>query len=70
MAARPQGDGYWLLRQDGAVGAFGAAADHGGFEVPPGADDGRRSFLAIAADPDGAGYRLVADRPGESYQFR
>ena len=29
MAARPQGDGYWLVAKDGGVFTFGAAGFHG-----------------------------------------
>ena len=29
MAARPQGDGYWLVAEDGGVFSFGAAQFHG-----------------------------------------
>ncbi len=70
MTSRPDGDGYWLLRSDGFVSALGAAADHGNFARLGSDPAARRSFLAIAADGDGAGYALVSDHPGEVYRFR
>ncbi len=29
MAARPQGDGYWMIARDGGVFGFGGAAFYG-----------------------------------------
>jgi peptidoglycan/xylan/chitin deacetylase (PgdA/CDA1 family) len=72
LAARPQDDGYWLLRRDGGVVRVGAGPDAG--DVLRSSSDstagGGRRFLAIVADADGRGYRLVSDRPGEAYAFR
>lgn len=70
IAPRPQGDGYWLLRRDGMVSAFGGAVDRGDYARTTSDGAARRSFLAIATDPDGHGYRLVADGAGEVYEYR
>lgn len=72
IAVRPQGDGYWLLRRDGSVVRVGAGPDAGDAvrSASAGASGSGRSFVAIAADADGRGYRLVSDRPGEDYDFR
>jgi peptidoglycan/xylan/chitin deacetylase (PgdA/CDA1 family) len=76
LAGRPQDDGYWLLRRDGAVVRVGAGPDAGDVVRASSSADGvgdgggGRRFLAIAADADGRGYRLVSDRPGEAFSFR
>jgi len=56
MAARPQGDGYWLAAADGGVFGFGQAQFHGSAA-------GQRlaaPVVGIAATPSGNGYWLVA----------
>ncbi|HXA74563.1 MAG TPA: Ig-like domain-containing protein [Acidimicrobiales bacterium] len=60
MAATPDGGGYWIARSDGAVSAFGDAADFGsmfGQEL-------NKPIVGIAATHDGRGYWLVASDGG------
>jgi hypothetical protein len=60
IAATPSGDGYWLVRRNGAVRAFGDARYHGS-AVPyrP-----RAPIVGISASPSGRGYWLVASDGG------
>jgi hypothetical protein len=56
IAALPSGLGYWAASSDGAVSAFGNAADLGSM-----ADQTLNSpIVGLAATPDGGGYWLVA----------
>jgi hypothetical protein len=52
--------GYWIARSDGAVSAFGNAADHGSMFGQP----LNKPIVGIAATPDGGGYWLVASDGG------
>lgn len=71
MAARPQGDGYWLLSTEGRVVGTGGAGDHGDLvRSGGGSGDGVPWPLAIVADADGAGYRVLTDRTGGGRSFR
>ena len=60
MAARPQGDGYWLTAPDGGVFGFGKAHFFGS------AASHRLAapVVGIAATPSGEGYWLVASDGG------
>jgi hypothetical protein len=44
-------------------------ADAGETAVTPGGDGGSRTGLAIVAVPDGPGYVVVTDQPGERYRI-
>ena len=55
VAARPQGDGYWLVAGDGGVFPFGGAGGHGSL----GAIRLNRPIVAVATTPTGDGYWLV-----------
>ena len=62
IAATPDGQGYWIARNDGAVSRFGDAGFFGsaltlGF-VPT------APVVGITATPDGKGYWLVASDGG------
>ena len=60
LAARPAGDGYWLLGGDGGVFSFGAAPFLG-------STGGRRlnePVVGLALTPSGRGYWLVASDGG------
>lgn len=62
MAARPDGQGYWLLGGDGGIFSFGAAQFYG-------STGGMRlnaPVVGIATTPDGGGYWLVAQDGGAS----
>jgi hypothetical protein len=59
-AARPLGDGYWLVGRSGRVYAFGAAAKRRG------AGAAEASVVDIAATPTGGGYWIVS-RSGEVF---
>jgi glucose/arabinose dehydrogenase len=52
MAARPQGDGYWLLERTGALHAFGKAPSRG-------APAGTGNAVDIASTNNGRGYWIV-----------
>ena len=60
MAATPDGGGYWIVRSDGAVSAFGDAADFGSMFGQP----LNKPIVGIAATHDGGGYWLVASDGG------
>ena len=60
MAAMPGGGGYWIVRSDGAVSAFGDAVDYGSMFGQP----LNKPIVGIAATPDGGGYWLVASDGG------
>ena len=60
MAATPDGNGYWIARSDGAVSAFGDAADYGSMF----GQALNKPIVGIAATHDGAGYWLVASDGG------
>ena len=60
MAAMPDGGGYWVVRSDGAVSAFGDAVDFGSMFGQP----LNKPIVGIAATPDGGGYWLVATDGG------
>jgi len=54
MAARPQGDGYWLLGEDGGVFCFGNARFRGSWPVPSGSP-----CVSMIATTTGKGYAMV-----------
>ncbi len=56
IAALPSGLGYWAASSDGAVSAFGNAANLGSMA----GQSLNSPIVAIAATPDGGGYWLVA----------
>ncbi len=56
----PDGGGYWTVAADGAVDAYGDAANFGGMEGTP----LNKSIVGMAATPDGGGYWLVASDGG------
>jgi hypothetical protein len=58
MAARRDGAGYWLVRRDGTVHAFGAAAHAG--DVPSGPEP----VTGIASSLTGDGYVVVLRNGG------
>jgi hypothetical protein len=60
MAATPDGGGYWIARSDGAVSAFGDAADFGSMF----GQALNKPIVGIAATHDGGGYWLVASDGG------
>ena len=60
MAATPDGGGYWIARSDGAVSAFGDAADYGSMF----GQALNKPIVGIAATHDGGGYWLVASDGG------
>jgi hypothetical protein len=60
MAATPDGGGYWIARSDGAVSAFGDAADYGSMF----GQALNKPIVGIAATQDGGGYWLVAGDGG------
>jgi hypothetical protein len=60
MAATPDGGGYWIVRSDGAVSAFGDAADYGSMF----GQALNKPIVGIAATHDGGGYWLVASDGG------
>jgi hypothetical protein len=64
MAATPDGHGYWLATADGAVYAYGDAANYG--SQP--ATRLNAAVVAIAAAPGGEGYWLVS-KDGEVFSF-
>ena len=64
VAPTPTGDGYWLAQSDGAVRAFGDAADHGSMAGAA----LQQPIVGIAGTPSGAGYWLVA-RDGGIFSF-
>jgi len=55
IAALPSGLGYWAASSDGAVSAFGSAANLGSMA----GQSLNSPIVAIAATPDGGGYWLV-----------
>ena len=55
LAPTPDGAGYWLVGEAGAVGAFGSADDRGS-EADTDLND---AVVGMAAAPDGRGYWLV-----------
>ena len=61
----PDGRGYWILFANGAVAAFGDAANLGG---PLGSVGGFDPATAIFATADGGGY-WVASAAGAAYPF-
>jgi hypothetical protein len=65
ITARPDGGGYWTVRADGRVEAFGAGTGHFGDA------SGQvllRPIVGIAATPTGQGYYLV-DPAGKVFAF-
>jgi Bacterial Ig-like domain (group 3) len=60
MAATPDGQGYWIVRADGAVSAFGDAGDYGSMY----GQSLNRPIVGMAVTPDGGGYWLVATDGG------
>jgi hypothetical protein len=58
MAATPDGGGYWLVRADGQVSAFGDARLYGS---PTG---GRSTSVAIIPIASGTGYWVVLRNGG------
>ena len=56
IAALPSGLGYWAATSNGAVSAFGNAADLGSMA----GQSLNSPIVNIAATPDGGGYWLVA----------
>ena len=68
-SASPQGTyetvGYWMVRSNGEVFAFGGAADHG---EPFGSLPGGVTAVAIAGHPQGGGYWVLASN-GRVYAY-
>jgi hypothetical protein len=60
MASTPDGGGYWIVRSDGAVSAFGDAADFGSMF----GQALNKPIVGIASTHDGGGYWLVASDGG------
>ena len=60
MASTPDGKGYWIVRADGGVSAFGDAVDYGSMFGQP----LNKPVVGMAATPDGKGYWLVASDGG------
>jgi hypothetical protein len=60
MAARPQGDGYWMASSGGSISAFGAAKAMGSVAGTA----LTRPVVGMAGTPTGAGYWLVASDGG------
>ena len=60
IAALPSGLGYWAASSDGAVSAFGTAADLGSMA----GQSLNTPIVGIAVTPDGGGYWLVASDGG------
>jgi ribosomal protein L24E len=60
LAALPSGTGYWAAASDGAVSAFGSAANLGSMA----GQSLNSPIVALAATPDGRGYWLVASDGG------
>jgi lipoprotein-anchoring transpeptidase ErfK/SrfK len=56
IAARPDGDGYWLVAADGGIFTYGDADFHGSM----GGRALNQPIVGMAAHPDGDGYWLVA----------
>jgi hypothetical protein len=56
IASLPNGQGYWEAQSNGAVNAYGSAADYGSMAGQP----LNSPLVGIAATPDGGGYWLVA----------
>jgi hypothetical protein len=56
MASTPTGNGYWLVRSNGSVDAFGSAANDGDLS----GQSLNAPIVAMAATPDGGGYWLVS----------
>ena len=52
LAAHPSGDGYWVVRSDGTVSAFGVAGHYGNVNLDS-------PVVDIAAAPDGNGYWVL-----------
>jgi hypothetical protein len=60
MAPAPDGVGYWIAYDTGAVDAFGSAVSYGSADGAP----LNRPLVTMAATPDGRGYWLVATDGG------
>ncbi len=60
IAARPQGDGYWVTTRAGRVFAFGAASGHGDLSSTTLA----APIAGMMATPSGRGYWLIASDGG------
>ena len=54
MAARPQGDGYWIVAEDGGVFSFGNAAFHGS-----GVGLVKTTVVGLLAAASGTGYSML-----------
>src|SRR5205823_1776901 len=54
MAVTPDGGGYYVVRNDGAVFLFGNAQNHGDLY-----GQGQSGIVGMAVTPDGGGYFLV-----------
>ena len=65
ISPNPDGGGYWTVRTDGKVAAFGAGTAHHG---DPSASPLARPVVGIAATPTGDGYYLV-DPAGKVFAF-
>jgi hypothetical protein len=61
IAARPQGDGYWLLGRDGGIFSYGPGAT---FHGSTGNIRLNQPVVGIASTPSGNGYWLVASDGG------
>jgi hypothetical protein len=60
MAARPQGDGYWMVATDGGIFAFGQAP----FMGSTGAIKLNQPIVGMTNTGTGTGYWLVASDGG------
>ena len=58
--ARPDGSGYWLVEEQGAVSPFGSASSEGSLGSP----EVGTGIVGIAATPDGRGYWLAGRNGG------
>jgi hypothetical protein len=63
MAARPQGDGYWIVAEDGGVFSFGNAGFHGS-----GVGLVKSTVVGLIAAGGGTGYSMLT-RDGGVYTF-
>ncbi len=57
MAARPQGDGYWMIARDGGIFAFGSAP----FEGSAATARRRRRYRAMLPSTTGNGYLMLRE---------
>src|SRR3954469_10008049 len=60
MAAKPDGNGYWMVASDGGVFTFGDARFYGS----AGQNGLNKPIVGMAATPTGRGYWLVASDGG------